>query len=663
MPPRNPPESSGVTQTSPQNAPTTGHPRGLYVLFGTEMWERFCYYGMRALLVLYFVEHHGWQPSRASSVFKWYTSLIYLSPLLGGFLADRYLGLRPSIVAGAVFMGIGSFFLTQDALPVFYTGLVLLVIGNGFFKPNVTTLVGRMYRPGDARRDRAFTIFYMGINLGGMLGPLVCGQWLRAHYGFNYGFGATGVAMIFSLLLFVGFRKQVERDVLAAGNTLAVGALVGQESAAKRQGEMDEAKPAAKGFAPMAGRGFIMLMGVLFGALIPVYFVSQYIQGHVPLSAVFMPVAVAGIAIWMTASLLSVKGAGRDKSLVIFILFVFQLLFWMAFEQAGNSLSFWAEFNTVRKMVFFDMEAEAYQAVNGLGIVLVAPIFAWIWLRLHRVGREPSTGMKMAISMVFLALSLLAMVGAAVAENATESRVALERVPEAIDLSTFDAGRFQFDAAKRELVVRGTLPSFVVHDVLKQSADPKYVESVEAFVRESAQASPEHPASGKLQGVPAEYDPTGAIAKTKPSWDAASATLTVNEPIDPPSRTALLSEGAPAEWRNPVRELAKKSDAARVTGFWLVLSYLLATFGELCISPVGYSMVTKLAPTRFASLFMGVWLLSNSVAQYIGGSISESWGKVTPTHYFTLFVASSAVGALLLFLLVRPVRKLMHDVH
>ncbi|WP_394848058.1 peptide MFS transporter [Pendulispora brunnea] len=654
-------------ETSPQtSAPTAEstatlkHPLGLYVLFGTEMWERFCYYGMRALLVLFLVEHHGWQPSEANGVFKWYTSLVYLTPLMGGFLADRYLGLRPSIALGGTLMGIGAFLLTQEPLSIFYIGLGLLILGNGFFKPNITTLVGRMYVPGDARRDRAFTIFYMGINLGGLLGPIICGQWLRAHYGFNYGFGATGVAMVFSLLIFVGFRKQVERDVLAAGNTLGKGATVSRESVKARQDQRDEAQPAAKGLTPAIGRAFMMSMGVLFGMLIPVYFIFGFVNGTVPLSGLFMPVAVAVISVLMTVNLLRIKGAARDKSLVIFILFVFQLLFWMAFEQAGNSLTLWAAFHTQRKMAFFNFEPELYQSVNGVFIVIFAPVLAWIWLRLNRVGREPSTPMKMAISMVFIGLSSLAMIGATASENATVSRIPVREVPAGIDLAKFDAGRLSFDAEKHEIVVKGVLPSFVVNDLLKQSSDPKYVESVEAFVRASSSASTEHPVSGKIEGTPADYAPLGAFAAGDATWD--SGTLTVKKAIDPPARVALLSEGAPSEWRRALRSLAGESDAARVAGYWLLLSYLLATFGELCISPVGYSMVTKLAPTRFASLFMAVWLLSNSVAQYIGGSIGESWGKVTPTDYFGIFVASSAVGAMLLFLLVRPVRKLMHEV-
>jgi POT family proton-dependent oligopeptide transporter len=149
------------------------HPRGLYALFLTEMWERFCYYGMRALLILYLVQYHGWHPSHASAIFKWYTSLVYLTPLLGGVLADRVMGLRMSVITGAVLMAFGELSLTFASMPMFYLGLGLLVLGNGFFKPNISTIVGKMYRPGDPRRDRAFTIFYMGINLGAGLSPLL----------------------------------------------------------------------------------------------------------------------------------------------------------------------------------------------------------------------------------------------------------------------------------------------------------------------------------------------------------------------------------------------------------------------------------------------------------------------------------------------------------
>ena len=168
------------------------------MLFATEMWERFSYYGMRALLVLYLVRQLGWQPADSSTTYKWYTSLVYLTPLLGGFVADRWLGLRSSIVLGGVLMAIGHFSMAFPTLAMLYTALAVLILGNGFFKPNISTLVGRLYREDDPRRDGAFTIFYVGINVGAALAPLICG-WLRHHYGFHYGFAAAGVGMVIGL--------------------------------------------------------------------------------------------------------------------------------------------------------------------------------------------------------------------------------------------------------------------------------------------------------------------------------------------------------------------------------------------------------------------------------------------------------------------------------
>src|SRR5579872_1054006 len=205
--------SDDAERTAPAHQP---HPRGLAPLFLTEMWERFCFYGMRALLVLYMVEYQGWEPSRASSVYKWYTSLVYLTPVLGGVLADRVTGLRASIIAGGVLMAAGECLLTFPQLTAFYLGLGLLILGNGLFKPNVSTIVGKMYRKGDPQRDGAFTIFYMGINLGALVSPIVCG-YLGEHYGFRYGFALAGVGLLVGITVFVVGQGQVLRDVEAAG--------------------------------------------------------------------------------------------------------------------------------------------------------------------------------------------------------------------------------------------------------------------------------------------------------------------------------------------------------------------------------------------------------------------------------------------------------------
>ncbi len=208
--------TSSVGQTGPvgplPQRTFLGHPLGLYVLFFTEMWERFSFYGMRALLILYMVDYFKWSQREASTIYKWYTSLVYLTPLLGGYLADRYLGNKRAVIIGAILMAIGQFLMTFEHLPIFYAALIFLIFGNGFFKPNMSAQVGRLYPQNDPRRDGAYTIFYMGINLGAFLSPLVCG-WLAVNTlgGRHTGFMAAGIGMLLGLVVYlVGLRWVIE---------------------------------------------------------------------------------------------------------------------------------------------------------------------------------------------------------------------------------------------------------------------------------------------------------------------------------------------------------------------------------------------------------------------------------------------------------------------
>ncbi len=187
-------------------AEIAGHPRGLAALFLTEMWERFSYYGMRAMLVLYLIQALSWPQARASVLYGFYTGAVWLTPILGGYLADRFLGAQKALLIGGLVIAAGHFVLAIESLPAFFTGLVLVALGTGLFKPNVSACVGELYRPDDPRRDSGFTIFYMGINLGAFIGPLVTG-WLRVHYGWPYGFAAAGVGMLFAVLTLLATRK------------------------------------------------------------------------------------------------------------------------------------------------------------------------------------------------------------------------------------------------------------------------------------------------------------------------------------------------------------------------------------------------------------------------------------------------------------------------
>ncbi len=654
-------EASEIPATA-EPTPPGGHPLGLYILFGTEMWERFCYYGMRALLVLYLIEGFGWQPHDSSVVYKWYTSLVYLTPLLGGYLADRYLGIRWSIVIGGVLMAVGEFALTTGTLTLFYLGLGLLIVGNGFFKPNISTLVGKMYKQGDARRDGAFTIFYMGINLGAGLAPIILSR-IRHAYGFRYGFAGAGVGMLIGLTIFLLGLKRIRADVAAAGNTVdakdeePVATTKSTEKEVHR-GE-DEALPGATGAAGVLAK--IMPIAMLaLAVLVPIKFIYAAATGASTWTDIFMPIAFSIIAGAMAMVLYSIRGQGRDKSIVIFTLFFFVVLFWMAFEQAGNALNLWAEFFTHRETLGWKYTAEDFQSINAVFIVILAPVFAWLWLWLAKKKLEPSTPMKMAIAMVFVALSFVAMLGAAVAENAKTHSVALSAVPSGVDVSKLDAGRMRFDAAGHELAADGVVAEYVINGALADSASPDYKRSLDQAIDASTKAKKDSPVRVTLAGLPDAFE-LPVSKEGKWTWHADSKELEMSAPIEPTDKTGLVNAGAPPEWRKSIRDLQVKSHDAQVSSFWLVLSYFLATIGELCLSPVGLSMVTKLAPKRFASLFMGVWLLSSSVAQYAGGSIGESWGKITPSAYFNLFVVTSAIGAVILFALVMPLKKLMHN--
>jgi POT family proton-dependent oligopeptide transporter len=591
------------------------HPKGLYLLSATEMWERFSYYGMRALLVLYLLHQLGWQPVDSSATYKWYTSLVYLATLVGGFLADRYFGLRNSILFGGVLMAIGHFLMALPSLPILFAALGFLVVGNGLFKPNISTLVGRMYEEHDARRNSAFTIFYVGINLGAALAPLVCGT-LRKSFGFHYGFAAAGVGMVIGLVTFLLGQKQIRADVEAAGNTMGLAVKRKTERVGAPQGaqrDPSEALPGRSGFAGFLARAMPLVM-IAGGLVIPVANAVAVARGRTSLLDVAMPTALALIAVVMGFVLRSIRGAARDKSVVIFVLFAFTVLFWMAFEQAGNALNIWADIHTDLRIGPIEYPAEYWQFVNPLFIVTLGPVFSVLWIALARKGREPSTPAKMLAAMAFMAMSFGAMVAAAQAENTHVTRVPLAELPPGATLDQLDAGRLAYDPARHELEVRGVLAPFAVTAALEAVARPEYRTELARL-------------------------PTG----------------------DPAARDRLVRKMAPAGYAQALDALAGASNRARASGIWLLLTYLFSTLGELCLSPVGLSMVTKLAPTRFASLFMGVWFLGLSVAQYVGGSLGENWGRVTPTSYFATFVWTSCLGGIVLAALVAPLRKLMHD--
>ncbi|HEY1908308.1 MAG TPA: peptide MFS transporter, partial [Myxococcaceae bacterium] len=314
-----------------------GHPRGLFLLFATEAWERVQYYGMRAFLVLFLVDRvHGlgWTEGRALTLYGWYTGLSYLSTVAGGWAADRYLGQRRAVVIGGTLMMFGQFLCALKQEPFLYAGGTLLIVGNGLFKANISTMVGQLYRPGDPRRDSGFTIFYVGINLGAAIGPFLCGT-PAEKVDWSLGFAAAGLGMAVGVATFVLLR----------------GRLLGPEVGAPPRSQ-------PRG----AGRP----------------------EERPPLTR-----------------------EERERIVVIVVLTLFVSIFWAGYEQGGGLMNLFTDRSTDRFLLGHEIPTTWFQAVNSGFIFLLAPVFTSLWLRLAETGREPSTGRKMALGLLALALSFV----------------------------------------------------------------------------------------------------------------------------------------------------------------------------------------------------------------------------------------------------------------
>ncbi len=488
----------------PSQAEVLGHPRGLATLFFTEMWERFSYYGMRALLVLFMVDQVqsgglGFTDQTATAIYGLYTAAVYLVALPGGWLADRVMGAQRAVWVGGIIIMMGHFVLAIPALPAFFLGLILVVMGTGLLKPNISAIVGELYGPDDHRRDGGFTIFYMGINLGAAIGPLVCG--LLAQSNWHYGFAAAGVGMLAGLIQF-----KLTRSYLGEAGLFPA-----------RPDDQQRAQRVRR-------RAFIAVAAAL--GLIAVLFVGgfagwfEYRASELARTTTGAIVAVA-IAYFGWIFLFGrLTREERNRVIVIGVLFLAAAMFWAGFEQAGSSLNLFAERYTVRQLGGFEIPASWFQSLNPAFIILLAPVYSMLWIKLADRNLDPSAPLKFAFGLLLLGLGFLVMVGAA------------------------------------ELVARGE----------------------------------------------------------------------------------------------------------QVLPTWLFMTYLLHTMGELALSPVGLSSVTKLAPRRFVGQMMGVWFLAASLGSVIAGLIAGEFRADATADMPGLYlqIVATTVGAgVLLLLLVRPLRKLM----
>ena len=363
-----------------------GHPRALWQLFNIELWERFAFYGMRAILAVYvstqFFSHMGDQANaEASLVYGGYTALVYATGLAGGYVADRILGYRRSILLGAIIMAAGLFVLLIEDLHWFLVGLALVVAGNGLFKPNISTMVGKLYAQGDVRRDSGFTIFYMGINLGAFVAPFVCASWVGVTWGMKWGFFAAGMGMILSTL----FMEWAKRSLGTVG------------------------------LPPVDKQGWGRFFAVGAGALAMAFVVYFLLSASKVLGFLLVGVMI-GLAVWFIISGIRLGKVQLHRYIAMLLLFLANSCFWALFEQAGSSLNFFArEFTTPMYGGAETWQAGGFgvfQSANPLYILMFAPLFAAMWPRLEKLGINPSIPRKFALGLFQVALGFLVLVWA-----------------------------------------------------------------------------------------------------------------------------------------------------------------------------------------------------------------------------------------------------------
>ena len=379
----------------PMSTDFLGHPRGLFVLFFTEMWERFSYYGMKALLILYLTKHFLYGDRDASLIYGTYGSLVYAMPVLGGIIADRYLGYRKAITFGAILLVCGHLGMAIEGPPstivngevvrgefynqIFYLSLAFIIVGVGFLKSNISTIVGQLYSQDDPRRDGGFTIFYMGINIGAFVATLAC-AYLGETYGWRYGFGLAGIGMLFGLVIFLTYQ-----DTLLG------------------YGEPPQGAHLEKRVLGIFSREqLIYAVSVAF-----VFLVWQLTQrtGELGIVLIIFSTLIVGWIVWF--SIAKCEPVERDRMLVMLCLIVISVFFWALFEQAGSSLTLFTDRNIAMGNFF---TAGMFQSFNPMFIIIFAPVLAWLWTRLSRQGIEPSTPAKFGLGIVQVGLGFAILV-------------------------------------------------------------------------------------------------------------------------------------------------------------------------------------------------------------------------------------------------------------
>ncbi len=574
------------SQTIEEMGKVLDHPSGLFVLFFTEMWERFSYYGMRALLVIFLIASldeggYGWDNKDALQMYALYTGLVYFTPLIGGVIADKLLGYRNSVIIGAFIMAAGHLFMALEIPIFFYMGLGALIIGNGLFKPNISSIVGKLYDDPD-KKDGAYTIFYMGINAGAFLGIMLCG-YLGEKIGWSYGFG---LAMIFMIAGAVQFW--LSGDLFGNIGTMA-----------DDDGIADTGIPdTLDAIIPTAAEGNRRLftwIGIASFIAAIIYFINPLIDTESILSTIntaVMPSVIVAAFVGIIGFIVTnptLTKVEKDRVWVITIFTLFTVFFWWAFEQAGGSMTVFAAEYTERTLT--GSGAMTFKVLDTILTIVPVAVITWVLIKLSKV-----TFKKIPASNIVLGVAFAAIWG-----------IVIWKINREFSTDTTEVGASWF----------GILNSFFIIT---------------------------------FAPIFSKFWNTGIIKSGPIKFALGLFLLAVG--------FAILAFGC--------MSIPIGAKTASVSMVWLIVAYLFHTLGELCLSPVGLSYVSKLAPVRLIGIMFGVFFLSNFLANWAGGMTGSYIDPIVEekgmAFFFMIFAVVPASAAVVLFLLKGKLKKMMHGI-
>lgn len=553
----------GALNNNAVTGDVSGHPKGLYVLFATEMWERFSFYSMLAMFTLYLrdpVEGFGWTATEATGLYANYLMFVYASPLIGGLIADKITGYRKAVIIGGLFFMAGHGLLSIPAIWAVYAALTCLVIGNGFFKPNVSTMVGNLYPEGSHLKDRAYNIFYMGINVGAMFAPIVM-EIVKAYFGYHAAFAVAAFGMVVSVAILWIFKDSVEntdKDPLRSANQAADTAATAVDAPPHGISDQDEGGHKAANAA------------------------RQDRMNAVPDS---------------------------KRIMALIVIFIIVIVFWMVFHQNGSTLTYWADDNTA-----WNVSGTISNSINPFWIiVLTFPLVAfWGWL--DKRGMEPSTPTKMAIGMLLTGISFFVLYGAAkIGEN------------QPVTAAQYANGSFRIN----ERVAGNLKADGVPQDVLDKMLAAKDADGKNVINDVKFSAKEDETTKVKINGEQNYID-------------------TINRVVP----------GAGTQYRD---KFLQRSYLFQVSWVWLILAYAIISLGELMLSPMGLSLVSKVAPIKMRGLMMGGWFVATAIGNKLT-MIGIYWSIWYQSSFFVVLGAMAVFMSIVLFLLLKPLKKAMPGV-